>query len=190
MGDLTKGCHLLHLISKSEKLEFSLVIEKEARMSVLSQTSSRLALLASSAPMTNAIRGAAAQASAADPSANVTGLRAAKSKKFAVYRWNPDKPGDKPKMQEYDVDLNTCGPMVLDALIKITNPSSLGYKETTKINLGLVKSNCFNPPMTVQSLMVYMNVFFALVVQHLVPAIGGMLTNIWVLLSSCKHIDG
>ena len=67
------------------------------------------------------IRGAAAQASAADPSANVTGLRAAKSKKFAVYRWNPDKPGDKPKMQEYDVDLNTCGPMVLDALIKIKN---------------------------------------------------------------------
>merc|ERR1711963_772888 len=97
------------------------VIEKAARMSVLSQTSSRLALLASSAPMTNAIRGAAAQASAADPSANVTGLRAAKSKKFAVYRWNPDKPGDKPKMQEYDVDLNTCGPMVLDALIKIKN---------------------------------------------------------------------
>merc|ERR1711973_734191 len=97
------------------------VIEKEARMSVLSQTSSRLALLASSAPMTNAIRGAAAQASAADPSANVTGLRAAKSKKFAVYRWNPDKPGDKPRMQEYDVDLNTCGPMVLDALIKIKN---------------------------------------------------------------------
>jgi len=90
-------------------------------MSVLSQTSSRLALMASSGPITNAIRGAAAQASAADPSANVTGLRAGKSKKFAVYRWNPDKPGDKPKMQEYDVDLNACGPMVLDALIKIKN---------------------------------------------------------------------
>ena len=69
----------------------------------------------------NKVRGAAAQASAADPSANVTGLRAAKTKKFAVYRWNPDKPGDKPKMQEYDVDLNACGPMVLDALIKIKN---------------------------------------------------------------------
>merc|ERR1712228_334194 len=39
----------------------------------------------------------------------------------AIYRWNPDKPGDKPKMQEYNVDLNTCGPMVLDALIKIKN---------------------------------------------------------------------
>merc|ERR1711902_239294 len=29
--------------------------------------------------------------------------------------------GDKPRMQEYDVDLNKCGPMVLDALIKIKN---------------------------------------------------------------------
>ena len=97
-------------------------------MSVLSQTCSRVGLmasldLASSVPIFTAVRGVAAatQASAADPSANVTGLRAAKSKKFAVYRWNPDKPGDKPKMQEYNVDLNTCGPMVLDALIKIKN---------------------------------------------------------------------
>merc|ERR1712117_67275 len=45
----------------------------------------------------------------------------ARMKKFAIYRWNPEKPGDKPKMQEYDVDLNKCGPMVLDALIKIKN---------------------------------------------------------------------
>lgn len=42
-------------------------------------------------------------------------------KKFLVYRWNPDKPTEKPTMQEYDVDLNTCGPMVLDGLIKIKN---------------------------------------------------------------------
>ncbi|XP_020901238.2 succinate dehydrogenase [ubiquinone] iron-sulfur subunit, mitochondrial [Exaiptasia diaphana] len=42
-------------------------------------------------------------------------------KTFSVYRWNPDKPGDKPRMQEYKVDLNSCGPMVLDALIKIKN---------------------------------------------------------------------
>lgn len=40
-------------------------------------------------------------------------------KKFAVYRWNPDIAGDKPHLQTYEVDLNTCGPMVLDALIKI-----------------------------------------------------------------------
>ncbi|KAF3423788.1 hypothetical protein E2986_07881 [Frieseomelitta varia] len=45
----------------------------------------------------------------------------AKLKTFAVYRWNPDKPDEKPNMQEYKIDLNTCGPMVLDALIKIKN---------------------------------------------------------------------
>lgn len=27
-------------------------------------------------------------------------------KKFAIYRWDPDKPGDKPRMQTYEVDLN------------------------------------------------------------------------------------
>ncbi|KAG7283295.1 hypothetical protein CRUP_005037 [Coryphaenoides rupestris] len=42
-------------------------------------------------------------------------------KKFQVYRWDPDTPGDKPRMQSYDIDLNTCGPMILDALIKIKN---------------------------------------------------------------------
>jgi len=42
-------------------------------------------------------------------------------KSFAVYRWDPDKKGDKPKLQTYEVDLNACGPMVLDALIKIKN---------------------------------------------------------------------
>lgn len=42
-------------------------------------------------------------------------------KKFSIYRWNPDQPGDKPHMQSYEVDLNDCGPMVLDALIKIKN---------------------------------------------------------------------
>lgn len=46
---------------------------------------------------------------------------AARLKTFAVYRWNPDKPDEKPHMQEYKVDLNACGPMVLDALIKIKN---------------------------------------------------------------------
>lgn len=28
-------------------------------------------------------------------------------KKFAIYRWNPDQPGDKPRLQTYEVDLNS-----------------------------------------------------------------------------------
>ena len=42
-------------------------------------------------------------------------------KNFEIYRWNPDKPDEKPHMQTYSVNLNNCGPMVLDALIKIKN---------------------------------------------------------------------
>jgi len=41
-------------------------------------------------------------------------------KVFSIYRWNPDKQ-DKPTTQDYAVDLDDCGPMVLDALIKIKN---------------------------------------------------------------------
>ena len=39
---------------------------------------------------------------------------------FKVYRWNPDD-GQNPSVDTYQVDLDTCGPMVLDALIKIKN---------------------------------------------------------------------
>ncbi|QLG75053.1 hypothetical protein HG535_0H03800 [Zygotorulaspora mrakii] len=42
-------------------------------------------------------------------------------KTFKIYRWNPDKPAEKPRLQSYEVDLNDCGPMVLDALLKIKN---------------------------------------------------------------------
>jgi hypothetical protein len=42
-------------------------------------------------------------------------------KTFQIYRWNPDRPTDKPSMQTYHLDLNKTGPMVLDALIRIKN---------------------------------------------------------------------
>ena len=42
-------------------------------------------------------------------------------KTFHVYRWNPDHPTEKPKMQSYQLDLNKTGPMMLDALIRIKN---------------------------------------------------------------------
>merc|ERR1712173_308159 len=37
---------------------------------------------------------------------------------FDVYRWNPDD-GNKPSVQSYTVDMDKCGPMLLDALIRI-----------------------------------------------------------------------
>ncbi|KAK6128295.1 hypothetical protein DH2020_037964 [Rehmannia glutinosa] len=41
-------------------------------------------------------------------------------KTFQIYRWNPDSP-QKPELQDFEIDLKECGPMVLDALIKIKN---------------------------------------------------------------------
>ncbi|GFS04518.1 succinate dehydrogenase [ubiquinone] iron-sulfur subunit, mitochondrial [Elysia marginata] len=57
-----------------------------------------------------------------------------KLKKFDIYRWDPDKPGDKPKVQTYEVNLNECGPMVLDGLIKIKNEmdSTLTFRRSCR----------------------------------------------------------
>lgn len=41
-------------------------------------------------------------------------------KTIQVYRWDPDS-GENPRTDRYDLDLDQCGPMVLDALIKIKN---------------------------------------------------------------------
>jgi succinate dehydrogenase / fumarate reductase, iron-sulfur subunit len=41
-------------------------------------------------------------------------------KEIRVYRWDPDTGGN-PRIDTYFIDLDECGPMVLDALIKIKN---------------------------------------------------------------------
>jgi len=39
---------------------------------------------------------------------------------FHVYRWDPDK-GQNPSIDSFEIDLDDCGPMVLDAILKIKN---------------------------------------------------------------------
>ena len=39
---------------------------------------------------------------------------------FQIYRWDPDAGGN-PRIDTFEIDLDACGPMVLDALIKIKN---------------------------------------------------------------------
>ncbi|HSZ75213.1 MAG TPA: succinate dehydrogenase iron-sulfur subunit [Rhizomicrobium sp.] len=48
------------------------------------------------------------------------GKKPKRSKEFKVYRYDPDA-GANPRTDTYTVDLESCGPMVLDALIKIKN---------------------------------------------------------------------
>ncbi len=39
---------------------------------------------------------------------------------FKIYRYDPDS-GENPRYDTFEVNLDECGPMVLDALIKIKN---------------------------------------------------------------------
>ena len=45
---------------------------------------------------------------------------ATNTRSFAVYRYDPGSE-ENPRIDTYDVDMDNCGPMVLDALIKIKN---------------------------------------------------------------------
>jgi succinate dehydrogenase / fumarate reductase iron-sulfur subunit len=45
---------------------------------------------------------------------------ATRVRNFRIYRWDPDS-GQNPRYDTFEVDLDQCGPMVLDALIKIKN---------------------------------------------------------------------
>uniref|UniRef100_A0A1B6KLQ3 Succinate dehydrogenase [ubiquinone] iron-sulfur subunit, mitochondrial n=1 Tax=Graphocephala atropunctata TaxID=36148 RepID=A0A1B6KLQ3_9HEMI len=86
----------------------------------------------------------------AEVSAVAGETKSERNKTFAIYRWNPDQPDTKPAMQNYVVDLNKCGPMVLDALIKIKNDmdSTLTFRRSCRegicgscsMNIGGVNS--------------------------------------------------
>ena len=62
-----------------------------------------------------------------------TAVEKEKIKHFKIYRWDPDQKG-KPTMVDYPVDLNKCGPMVLDALLKIKNEqdSTLTFRRSCR----------------------------------------------------------
>ena len=52
---------------------------------------------------------------------------------FQIYRWSPDDDKN-PHIDHFDVDLDDCGPMVLDALIKIKGEqdSSLTFRRSCR----------------------------------------------------------
>jgi succinate dehydrogenase / fumarate reductase iron-sulfur subunit len=52
--------------------------------------------------------------------ATADGKKPKRVREFKVYRWSPEN-GQNPSVDSYKVDLDSCGPMVLDGLIKIKN---------------------------------------------------------------------
>uniref|UniRef100_A0A7S1NYD7 Succinate dehydrogenase [ubiquinone] iron-sulfur subunit, mitochondrial n=1 Tax=Vitrella brassicaformis TaxID=1169539 RepID=A0A7S1NYD7_9ALVE len=57
-------------------------------------------------------------AQAARPFATAVATKTPRLQKFKIFRYDPET-DKRPKMQEYTLDLNTCGPMMLDAVVKI-----------------------------------------------------------------------
>jgi succinate dehydrogenase / fumarate reductase iron-sulfur subunit len=58
---------------------------------------------------------------------------AARPKEFAIYRWSGE-PGEQPRLDTFTIDLADCGPMVLDALIKIKSEvdSTLTFRRSCR----------------------------------------------------------
>ncbi|MDD1616511.1 MAG: succinate dehydrogenase iron-sulfur subunit, partial [Methylococcaceae bacterium NSP1-2] len=54
-------------------------------------------------------------------------------RRFEVYRWNPDS-GENPRIDSYELDMDDCGPMVLDAILKIKNDidSTLTFRRSCR----------------------------------------------------------
>ncbi len=52
---------------------------------------------------------------------------------FKIYRFDPDS-AENPRLDSYEVDMDSCGPMVLDALIKIKNEidSTLSFRRSCR----------------------------------------------------------
>ena len=55
------------------------------------------------------------------------------SRKLKIYRYDPDS-GDNPSIDTYEIDQDKCGPMVLDALIKVKNEidSTLTFRRSCR----------------------------------------------------------
>ena len=68
---------------------------------------------------------------------------ATNTRKFMIYRFDPDS-GDNPRVDTYFVDMDSCGPMVLDALIKIKSEIDPGLTFRRSCREGICGSCAMN----------------------------------------------
>jgi succinate dehydrogenase / fumarate reductase iron-sulfur subunit len=64
-------------------------------------------------------------------------------KVFSIYRYDPDG-GVNPRTDRYEIDLDDCGPMVLDAIIKIKNEIDSGLTFRRSCREGICGSCAMN----------------------------------------------
>jgi len=70
------------------------------------------------AALMNATQVSTTAGAEAAPAAAVAAAKPALYKDFQIYRWSPEAT-EQPKYVNYTVDINSCGPMMLDVLFKI-----------------------------------------------------------------------
>jgi succinate dehydrogenase / fumarate reductase iron-sulfur subunit len=71
------------------------------------------------------------------------GNDASNTRTFRIYRWDPDR-GENPRLDSYEIDLDKCGPMVLDALIYIKNDIDPGLTFRRSCREGICGSCSMN----------------------------------------------
>lgn len=65
------------------------------------------------------------------------------TKTFRIYRWEPEA-GENPRVDSFEIDLDKCGPMVLDAVIKIKNEIDATLTFRRSCREGICGSCAFN----------------------------------------------
>jgi succinate dehydrogenase / fumarate reductase iron-sulfur subunit len=104
---------------------------------------------------------------------------AARPRDFKIYRWDPDA-GETPRTDTFEIDLDKCGPMVLDALIKIKNEvdSTLTFRRSCREGIcgscamnidGLNTLACLKPIEEVEGAVKILPLPHRPVVKDLVP---------------------
>ncbi|HLQ85463.1 MAG TPA: succinate dehydrogenase iron-sulfur subunit [Salinisphaeraceae bacterium] len=68
---------------------------------------------------------------------------ATRTKTFRIYRWEPES-GENPRLDSFILDLDKCGPMVLDAVIKIKNEIDPTLTFRRSCREGICGSCAFN----------------------------------------------
>ena len=104
---------------------------------------------------------------------------ATRVRRFRIYRWDPDSSAG-PRVDTYDVDLDRCGPMVLDALIKLKNEvdSTITFRRSCREGIcgscamnidGLNRLACTQPIDTIRGAVAIFPLPHLPVVKDLVP---------------------
>ena len=102
---------------------------------------------------------------------------------FLVYRYDPDS-NEQPRLDRYELDLDSCGPMVLDALIKIKNEidSTLTFRRSCREGIcgscamnidGTNTLACLKPIEEVEEVVKVYPLPHLTVVKDLVPDLNG-----------------